>query len=202
VRAVASRLPGNPDVLSLDPSLLGDVLADVETLAAATGIAEAGTRLRAELERRLDAVAGAVADAPRRPRVLALEWLNPPFIGGHWVPEMIRLAGGEDPIGEAGVDSRTVRWGALAAARPDVVVVMPCGLDAEASARQAEDHAELLAGLGARKVWAVDAAATFSRPGPRLVEGVELLGHLLHPDRLEPPEGLDFSRIDPARQWA
>jgi iron complex transport system substrate-binding protein len=196
VRAVAERLPGAPDVLSLDPSLLGEVLGDVETLAAATGIAETGACLRAELERRLATVAGAVADAGRRPRLLALEWLSPPFIGGHWVPEMIRLAGGEDPIGEAGVDSRTVRWGALAAARPDVVVVMPCGLDAEASARQAEDHAELLAGLGARKVWAVDAAATFSRPGPRLVEGVELLGHLLHPDRVGPPAGIEWSRIE------
>jgi iron complex transport system substrate-binding protein len=198
VRAVAARLPGRPEVLSLDPSRLGDVLADVETLAAATGVAEDGRALRAGLERRLEAVSEAVSGSGRRPRVLALEWLEPPFVGGHWVPEMIRLAGGEDPLGEAGVDSRTVRWGTLAAARADVVVVMPCGLDAEASAEQARDHAELLAGLGADEVWAVDAAATFSRPGPRLVEGVELLGHLLHPDRIEAPEGVEFERVDPA----
>jgi iron complex transport system substrate-binding protein len=202
VRAVASRLPGRPEVLPLDPSRLGDVLADVETLADVAGVAKTGTRLRAELKCRLDAVAGAVSNADRRPRVLALEWLSPPFIGGHWVPEMIRLAGGEDPLGQAGVDSRTVRWGALVAARPDLVVVMPCGLDADASAAQARGHARLLARLDADAVWAVDAAATFSRPGPRLVEGVELLGHLLHPDRLEPPEGLDFTRVDTARQWA
>lgn len=202
VRAVAARLPGTPAVLSLDPSTLTDVLADVETVAAATGIDHAGARLRSALERRLAAVGDAVAGADRRPRVLALEWLSPPFVGGHWVPEMIRLAGGEDPIGEAGVDSRTVRWGALAAARPEVVVVMPCGLDAPTAARQARDHAELLAGLGARDIWAVDAAATFSRPGPRLVEGVELLGHLLHPDRVGPPRGLEWSRLEAAPQWA
>jgi iron complex transport system substrate-binding protein len=196
VRAVAARLPARPQVLSLDPSRLGEVLADVETLAEAVGIPETGTRLRMELERRLDAVATALANASRRPRVLALEWLAPPFVGGHWVPEMIHLAGGEDPIGEPGVDSRTSRWGALAAARPDVVVVMPCGLDAGASAEQARDHAELLGRLGAERVWAVDAAATFSRPGPRLVEGVELLAHLLHPDRVEAPAGLEFSRVE------
>ena len=202
VRAVAARLPGHPEVLSLDPSRLGDVLGDVDTLARVVGIPEAGASLRDELERRLDAVAGAVADVEERPRVLALEWLAPPFVGGHWVPEMIGHAGGEDPVGEPGVDSRTVRWGALTATRPDVVVVMPCGLDAAASATQARDHAELLAGLGAERVWAVDAAATFSRPGPRLVEGVELLGHLLHPGRLAAPEGLEFARIDSVRQWA
>ena len=202
VRAVAARLPGNPEVLSLDPATLADVLVDVETLAAATGTDATGARLRSELEHRLGAVGEAVAGAERRPRVLALEWLSPPFIGGHWVPEMIRLAGGEDPVGEAGVDSRTVRWGVFAAARPEVVIVMPCGLDAPAAAAQARDHAELLAGLGARDIWAVDAAATFSRPGPRLVEGVELLGHLLHSDRVPAPQGLDWSRIEAARQWA
>ena len=197
VRAVAERLPTHPRVISLDPSSLGEVLADTETLAVATGIEETGARLRERLEARLDAVRDAVAGAPR-PRVAALEWLDPPFAGGHWVPEMIELAGGEDPIGEAGVDSRTVRWGALAAARPEVVVVMPCGLTAAESAEQAADHAELLGRLGANDVWAVDAAATFSRPGPRLVEGVELLAHLLHPDRVGPPAGLEWSRVDVA----
>ena len=187
VRAVAERLPTHPKVISLDPSTLGEVLADAETLGAAIGIEAEGARLRADLERRIAAVRDAVAGASSRPRVLALEWLDPPFIGGHWVPEMIELAGGEDPLGEAGVDSRTVRWGALVAARPEVVVVMPCGLTAAESAAQSRDHRKLLAGLGAEAIWAVDAAATFSRPGPRLVEGVELLAHLLHPDLVDRP---------------
>jgi iron complex transport system substrate-binding protein len=194
VRAVAERLPKQPEVISLDPSSLGEVLADTERLAGVTGTAADGARLRAELGRRLAAVREAVAGAAR-PRVVALEWLDPPFAGGHWVPEMIELAGGTDPIGVPGVDSRTVRWGALAAARPDVAVVMPCGLTAAESADQARDHAGLLAGLGADAVWAVDAAATFSRPGPRLVEGVELLGHLLHPERVPAPDGLEWSRV-------
>jgi len=194
VRAVAERLPKQPEVISLDPSSLAEVLGDAETLARVTGTVADGARLRADLERRLDAVRAAVTGA-ERPRVVALEWLDPPFAGGHWVPEMIDLAGGIDPIGKAGVDSRTVRWGALAASRPDVAVVMPCGLTAEESADQARDHAGLLAGLGAGAVWAVDAAATFSRPGPRLVEGVELLAHLLHPGRVGPPAGLEWSRV-------
>ena len=198
VRAVAERLPTRPRVISLDPSTLADVLADTQALAGAIGIDERCRELRGELERRLDAVRAAVAGAEHRPRVLALEWLDPPFVGGHWVPEMIELAGGVDPVGEAGVDSRTVRWGALAAARPEAVVVMPCGLTAAESADQAADHAELLARLGAADVWAVDAAATFSRPGPRLVEGVELLAHLLHPHRAGPPPGLEWSRVDVA----
>jgi iron complex transport system substrate-binding protein len=193
VRAVAERLPTQPRVVSLDPSSLGEVLADTETLAGATGTSEDGARLRADLERRLDAVREAVEGAARR-RVVALEWLDPPFIGGHWVPEMIEIAGGIDPIGKAGVDSRTAGWGEMAAARPEVAVVMPCGLTAPESAEQAREYAGSLAGLGAGEVWAVDAAATFSRPGPRLVEGVELLGHLLHPDRVEPPAGLEWSR--------
>ena len=195
VRAVAERLPTHPEVVSLDPSSLADVLADAEKLAAATGREADGARLRAGLERRLEAVREAVAGAPR-PRVVALEWLDPPFAGGHWVPEMVELAGGADPVGEAGVDSRTVDWETLAGARPDAVVVMPCGLTASESAEQATEHAGRLAGLGARDVWAVDAAATFSRPGPRLVEGVELLAHLLHPDRAGPPAGLRWRRVE------
>jgi iron complex transport system substrate-binding protein len=196
VRAVAERLPSRPRVLSLDPSGLDDVLEDVITLADATGVPERGERLRAELSERLAAVAERVTGVERRPRVVALEWLDPPFAGGHWVPEMIERAGGIDPVGTPRADSVTVRWGVLAAARPDVVVVMPCGLDADEAAEQAAAHADLLRRLGARDVWAVDAAASFSRPGPRLADGVELLAHLLHPDRVGAPSGLAWHRVE------
>lgn len=195
VAAVAQRLLSRPQVLSLDPSSLGDVLDDVTTLGEATGAAERSRELRARLDDRLAALRTAVATAERRPRVLALEWLDPPFVGGHWVPEMIELAGGVDPLGEAGSQSRTERWGRLTAARPEVVVVMPCGLDADESAAQAAEHANLLTALRARQIWAVDAAASFSRPGPRLVEGTELLGHLLHPTLVPAPEGVGWSRV-------
>ena len=185
VRAVAARLPTRPRVISLDPSTLGEVLADLPRLAEAAGAADAGARLAAEAGERIAAVEQAVAAAPR-PRVAALEWLDPVYVGGHWVPQMVELAGGEDALGHAGERSRTAAWEEVEAARPEVVVSMPCGLYAEQAAAESQRHRERLRALGAR-VFAVDAAAYFSRPGPRLVEGVELLGHLLHPDLVPAP---------------
>ena len=188
VRAVAAELPSPPRVLSLDPSTLGEVLAGMRELAEVAGAAEAGEHFAAEAADRLDAVAAAVADAPR-PRIAALEWLDPVFVGGHWVPQMIELAGGEDVLGLAGERSRTAEPEEVAATRPEIAVVMPCGYDAARAAEEARAHAELLRGLGAERVVAVDATAYFSRPGPRLVDGVELLGHVLHRDRLHAPPG-------------
>jgi iron complex transport system substrate-binding protein len=200
VRAVAEELPSKPDVISLDPSTLGEVLADIPRLAEAAGVEEAGERLVEEAGERLDAVSTAVEGAPR-PRVAALEWLDPLYAGGHWVPQMVELAGGDDVLGLPGERSRTVGWDELEAARPEVVVSIPCGYYAERAAKETVDQAARLAPLGARVV-AVDAAAYFSRPGPRLVDGVEWLGHLLHPDLVPAPaEGtaitLDLSRPAP-----
>jgi len=191
VRAVAGRLPSKPDVISLDPSSLSEVLDDLVRLADATGIGHRGEGLRADLEARLDRVREAVA-AERRPRVVTLEWLAPPYAGGHWVPGMVETAGGWSVAGEPERDSRAVSWQELAAARPEVAVVMPCGLYAEEAAQQALDHRDELEALGAESIYAVDAASSFSRPGPRLIAGVELLGHLLHPERVPAPESLSF----------
>jgi iron complex transport system substrate-binding protein len=185
VRAVAERLPTRPRVISLDPSTIGEVLADIRRLAEVAGVPEAGERLAADSGERLDRVERAVAGA-ERPRVVALEWLDPPWVGGHWVPQMIELAGGEDALGRPGERSRTAGWDEIATARPDVVVSMPCGLDAGQAAAETARHAERLEALGAR-VHPVDAAAYFSRPGPRLVDGVELLAGLLHPERVPQP---------------
>jgi iron complex transport system substrate-binding protein len=185
VRAVAGRLPTRPRVISLDPATLGEVLADVPRLAEAAEAEAAGVRLAEEAGARIEAVERAVEGAPR-PRVAALEWLDPVYTGGHWVPQMIELAGGEDVLGLPGERSRTVEWAELEAAAPDVAVAMPCGYYAEQAAAEAVRHRERLAALNARVV-AVDAAAYFSRPGPRLVEGIELLGHLLHPDLVPAP---------------
>jgi iron complex transport system substrate-binding protein len=200
VRAVAERLDSRPDVISLDPGTLGEVLGDLVRLGEATGTRE-GEVLVAELQARLDRVRDAVAGAPR-PRVVALEWLDPPYAGGHWVPEMIALAGGRSVVGEPARDSRAVSWGALEAARPEVVVVMPCGLYVEEAAEQALARRERLDSLGAERVYAVDAASSFSRPGPRLVEGVELLAHLLHADRLPSPSGLGWRELTLRRRAA
>jgi iron complex transport system substrate-binding protein len=194
VVAVADRLPSRPRIISLDPSNLAEVLADVPRLGEAAGVADRAARLRADLERRLETVRRAVEGATR-PSVLALEWLDPPFIGGHWVPEMIEIAGGEDVLGRAGRKSRTAKWDEIAAAKPEVVVAMPCGWDASQSRSEVEGHARDLAAVGADRIWAVDAAASFSRPGPRLVEGTELLAHLLHPDRVDAPAGVPFERV-------
>jgi iron complex transport system substrate-binding protein len=194
VVAVAERLPGPPQVLQQDPSSLAEVLEDVERLGAAAGIGGRGRALRSELEARLEAVAAAVAGAGR-PRVVALEWLDPPFVGGHWLPEMVEIAGGEDVAGTAGAKSPEVEWEALDKLGPEVVVVMPCGWYLEDSVAQAVEHRERLRALGAARAFAVDAASTYSRPGPRLVDGVELLAHLLHPERVEPPAGIGFAPI-------
>src|SRR6188768_3843711 len=174
VVAVSERLPSRPRVVSLDPSNLAEVLADVPRLGVAAGVADRAARLRADLERRLETVRRAVEGAAR-PTVLALEWLDPPFIAGHWVPEMIEIAGGEDVLGVAGRKSRTAEWDELIAAKPDVAVVMPCGWDSQRACTEALAHREQIERLGASRVFAVDAAASFSRPGPRLVEGTELL---------------------------
>jgi iron complex transport system substrate-binding protein len=195
VCSVAAGLPGGPRVLSLDPATLGEVLDDLPTLAEACGERDRGERLRAALAGRLGRVRAAVAGEPR-PSALALEWLDPPYIGGHWVPEMIAAAGGDDALGEAGAKSRTATWEELRAADADVAVVMPCGLYAEEAAAQARAHVDDLRLLGARSVWAVDAASSFSRPGPRLADGVELLAHILHPDRVAAPRDLGSLRLE------
>jgi len=194
VVALASRLPGGPRVLQQDPSTLGEMLEDVIRLGEAAGVAAEGHLVRGELEGRLATVRAAVSGADE-PRVVALEWLDPPFVGGHWIPEMISIAGGEDVAGPPGLNSPEVQWGALAALEPDVVVAMPCGCQVGESHAQAVEHWDRIAALGAGRVYAVDAAATFSRPGPRLVDGVELLGHILHPDLVDPPGSIGFAEV-------
>ena len=193
VVAAAGRLPSRPTVLSLDPSTLGEVLADIPRLAEAAGAVEEGEDLSEEAGRRIDAVVEAVEGAGR-PSVAALEWLDPVFAAGHWVPQMVELAGGDDVLGLPGEKSRTVEWAEVEAARPEILVAMPCGYDTDRSAEEA-GMSQRLAGLDAR-VAAVDASAYFSRPGPRLVDGIELLGHLLHPDRVDRPPPGRFSWLD------
>jgi iron complex transport system substrate-binding protein len=198
VRAIADRLATQPKVLSLDPSTLGEVLADVPRLAEAAGVPEAGETLADDAGERIDAVRDAVEGSPR-PRVAALEWLDPVYAGGHWVPQMIELAGGEDVIGMPGEKSRVVDWEEVRTSEPEIVLSMPCGMYAEQGAKEAMDWRERLAPLGARVV-AVDAAAYFSRPGPRLVDGIELLGHLFHPERVPPPPSRRSIELDLERR--
>jgi iron complex transport system substrate-binding protein len=181
VRAVARELDSKPRVISLDPHTVGEVLGDARTLAEATGCKDAAVQLVRDAASRIDRVR-IRARAARRPGVAALEWLDPPFAAGHWVPQLIEFAGGEDVLGFAGERSEERSWSDVIASQPDVVVVMPCGFDAEIAYREAEMHREQLALVGAGEVVAVDAAAYFSRPGPRIVDGLELLAHIIHPE--------------------
>jgi iron complex transport system substrate-binding protein len=194
VLEVAARLPSRPKVLQQDPSTLGEMLEDVIRLGEATDLEAEAHYMRGELEGRLASVRGAVSGA-RAPRVVALEWLDPPFVGGHWIPEMISIAGGEDVAGPPGLKSPEVQWGALSGLGPDVVIAMPCGWYVSESHAQAVEYWDRIAKLGPGRVYAVDAASTFSRPGPRLVDGVELLGHILHPDLVDPPGNIGFAEV-------
>lgn len=174
------------EVLTIDPHSLDEVLGSITTLGAATGTDDRAAELVAGLRARLDAVEQAVRDV-RRPGALVLEWTDPPFAPGHWVPEMVEVAGGTSVLGSAREKSVRVTWDAVRASAPEVVVCAPCGYDLEGStalALKAIDDGELPPGI---PVWAVDANASFARPGPRLVDGVEALAAILHPDATQPP---------------
>jgi iron complex transport system substrate-binding protein len=208
VERLAPSIGSRPRVLALDPTSLEEVLGDIGTLAEAIGRPERGAALEDRLRARIERLGRALADIDR-PRVVALEWLDPAYAAGHWVPELIALAGGEDPLGRAGEPSAMVSWASVREARPDVLVAMPCGYDATRALLEARTQAPRLADLGARRVVAVDASAFFSRPGPRLVDGLELLAAILHADRVPrpgtPDDGapraleVDIPRSDTAR---
>ncbi|HEX4952098.1 MAG TPA: cobalamin-binding protein [Thermoanaerobaculia bacterium] len=182
VDAAVGVLPRCPELLSLDPHTLTDVLGDIRRVGARLRRESETAALLAGLEARLAAVAKRRAGRTR-PRVVALEWLDPPFLAGHWVPEMIDQAGGQDAFGRPGGASRRSSWEEIAGGQPDVVVVMPCGFDqAGAAAEMAKLDAcpdwRALPAVAAGRAFAVDANGLFSRPGPRLVDGVERLAEL------------------------
>ena len=188
VRAVAGAIPSRPHVVALDPHTLGESFGDVRTIAQLTRSRDAALDLIARQRARIDVVRLAVRKAQRVPTA-AIEWLDPVFVAGHWTPQIIDLAGGIDVLGFPGEPSEQSTWETVAAAAPRVVVAMPCGYDAERSRAEAAAHADALRTVGAERVVAVDASAYFSRPGPRLVDGLELMAHILHPDLVPEPAG-------------
>lgn len=171
---------------------LSEMLEEVVHLGEATGMEDHAHELRGELEGRLATVRAAVAGTGS-PRVIALRGLDPPQAGGFWIPEMISIAGGEDIAGDPGLNPPAVRWGELASLRADVVVVMP-DVDLGGARALAMEHWEQIAGIGATRLFAVD-GSVFSDPAPRLVDAVELLGHLLHPELVPPPAGIGFAEL-------
>jgi iron complex transport system substrate-binding protein len=182
------------DVLTVDPHTLDEVLDSVLSLGCSSGRTDAAEQLVAELRGRLAAVDRAVAGM-RRQRTLVLEWMDPPFAPGHWVPEMVERGGGLSVLGTAGDKSFRTTWEAVAAAEPEVVIVAPCGYHLDGAADLATDLVArdvLPAGI---PVWAVDANASFARPGPRLVDGIEALAAILHPGALGAPAAAMARRI-------
>lgn len=173
-------------VLTLDPQTLDEVLADIQTVADVTGRSERGGACVQALRDRLARVAAAVEARPR-PRVFVLEWTDPPFNAGHWLPDMVVASGGTPVLARSGQYSEAVTWPAIVDAAPDLIVVAPCGYGLPGTLELLDDpalRAELAAtpAGAAGRVWAVDASAYFVRPGPRLVDGVEILAGILHPD--------------------
>lgn len=196
--ASVEHLQKQPRVISLTPHTLGDVWADIEALGAATGTATRARALVADLREQVEEV------KRRRtltaPRVASLEWLNPPFNAGHWVPEIVALAGGVDVLGTAGVDSVRIRWDEIAAARPDVILIMPCGYDLAAAVEEFHttklpDEWAHLPAVQAGRVFAVNATAYFSRPGPRLATGAQIMGALLRDAFDEPLPPNSWARL-------
>jgi iron complex transport system substrate-binding protein len=170
------------EVATVDPHTLHDVLASVTEIGRLTGREEQAAALVASLEARLAEVAERVAGRDR-PRVLVLEWTDPPFAPGHWIPEMVARAGGEPTLGVAGTKSVRTTWEDAVGSAPDLVVCAPCGYDLDGAAALAEDVRHRFPGV---PVWAVDADGHFARPGPRLVDGVEVLAGILHPGAIDP----------------
>jgi iron complex transport system substrate-binding protein len=166
------------DVLSLDPHTLDDVLDSILAVGRRTGVSERATRLVGDLRTRLARVAAAVAGR-RRPKVAVIEWVDPPFTAGHWIPDLVSAAGGRPVAARPGAQSVPTSWAAIATAAPDVVVVAPCGYHLPDVIEQARAAVQALPGT---PVWAIDADGIVVRPGPRLVDGVEAMASILHPD--------------------
>jgi iron complex transport system substrate-binding protein len=178
-------------VLSLDPDTLSDVIDDIVRVADATSATTEGPRLVKSLRGRVEAVQSATA-LLEPVSVMALEWADPPFTGGHWIPGMVSLAGGRDVLGTAGAPSRSCSWTEIASADPEVVVFMPCGFGLDEAMEQARgliDTPEFasLSAVANGRVVAVDGSSFFSRPGPRLVDGLEILAWAIHPELFSPP---------------
>jgi iron complex transport system substrate-binding protein len=186
VTAFAATLPGPPQVVNLEPQTLADVFGDVRRVAAALGVADRAEGVIAQLEARVERVRARTSGAAVR-RCVLLEWIDPPFCSGHWDPELVALAGGVDPVGRAGEDAVQVTWEEVRAAAPEVLVIACCGFDVARTERDLPilrryPGFEELPAARNRAVWIVDGSAYFSRPGPRLVDSLELLAPLVHPE--------------------
>jgi iron complex transport system substrate-binding protein len=188
IAQLLSSLGKKPDLLWMSPSNLAGIEANLIELGAATARGAEAERLVKEGTARLARLAEAMADIEHRPRIFCMEWLDPVYCSGHWVPEMVRLAGGIDGLGQEGGDSLPIQWQAVLDWSPEILIFMPCGYRLDQALERAPALADLpgFADLPAARngrIYVVDANAYFARPGPRVIEGTELLAHLIHPRR-------------------
>ncbi len=180
-------MPKQPEVMSLDPQYLGDILEDIRRIGRATGAEQAATSITARLQERIDAVGERAAQATSKPKVLHLEWVDPLLCGGHWVPEMVELAGGINCFGDKETGSFRIEWPDIVASQPDVIVFMPCGFEVKRGLEDVPTVKALegwnsLPAVQDNRVYVVDASAYTSRSGPRLVTGLEIMAEILHPE--------------------
>jgi iron complex transport system substrate-binding protein len=198
-------MPHQPTVLTLNPGTVHEVIDDVVRIGDAAGRSAEGHRLASQLRERLDAVRTRVRSLSHRPRVVCIEWLSPLYVAGHWVPEMVQLAGGQDVLAQLGTPSRVVTWDDIVAASPDLLIVMPCGFSVE---RTRTELSQLMQQPGQWRIpstltehtFLVDASSYFSRPGPRLIDGIELLASILHPSDHAPIHDSMASLLEPQPQ--
>ena len=176
-----------PEVISLDPQYLGDILEDIRRVGRATGAEETAETITSRLQERIDAVAERASQASSKPRVLHLEWVDPLMCGGHWVPEMVELAGGVNCFGDKDTGSFRMEWSDVVASQPDVIVFMPCGFEVKRGLEDVPIVAALegwdsLPAVENNRVYVVDASAYTSRSGPRLITGLEMMAEMMHPE--------------------
>ncbi|VAX29852.1 ABC transporter, substrate-binding protein (cluster 8, B12/iron complex) [hydrothermal vent metagenome] len=190
VSRVLEHLPKKPQIEWLTPTCLNDIFENFLQIGRATGKENAALEIVKTLKKRVAEIRTKVSQVKSRPRVFFMEWLSPPYCGGHWVGEMIDIAGGDDSLAKKGADSVRVPWESILAAEPEILILSPCGFDLEKTLQEAHllkeyPHWETLPAVKNGRVYAVDANSYFARPGPRVVDGIELLAHLFHPEVFE-----------------
>jgi iron complex transport system substrate-binding protein len=196
VARLAETLPGPPQVVNLEPSSLSDIFEDIRRVAKACSVTDRADEVVAELSARAEAVCQRVARIPERPRCFLMEWVDPPFCSGHWGPELVEIAGGHDPLGRKHKPSVEIKWEAVLEARPEIIVLALCGYDVDRARRDYEllrkfPGFDSLPAAQNTRIHIVDASAYFARPGPRVVDSLEILAGILHPE--------EFPEFSPSR---
>ena len=187
VARLAETLPGPPRVVNLEPSSLAGIFENIRSVAEACGVSDRAAEVLAGLSARVETVRRRAAQIGRRPRCFLMEWVDPPFCAGHWGPELVEIAGGYDPLGRKHERSVQISWEQVLEAQPEVMVLALCGYDVARARRDFEllrtyPGFESLPAARAARVYVVDASALFARPGPRIVDSLELLAGILHPE--------------------